>query len=61
MEADVANRKEKEALEKLKEVEEKLADNAPAAFQPSKGWLDGLRTRKLWKSKSTSFTRAPDW
>ncbi|KAG0616895.1 hypothetical protein M758_5G149700 [Ceratodon purpureus] len=64
MEADVAHRKEKEAqekekeaLEKLKEVEAKLANNPPQ----SKGWMEGLRTRKLWKSKSTSFTRAPDW
>lgn len=60
MEADVATRKEKEALEKLKEVEAKLAVNLPT-MQPSKNWLDGLRSRKLWKSKSTSFTRAPDW
>lgn len=63
MEADVAIRKEREAQEKLKEVEAKLAENAATAagLQPSKGWLEGLRSRKLWKSKSTSFTRAPDW
>ena len=57
MEADVAHRKEKEALQKLKEVEAELPDNPPA----SKSWMEGLRSRKLWKSKSTSFTRAPDW
>jgi hypothetical protein len=57
MEADVAHRKEKETLEKLKEVEAKIPDYPPA----SKGWMEGFRSRKLWKSKSTSFTRAPDW
>lgn len=63
MEADVASRKEREAQEKLKEVEAKMDENAAkaASLQPSKGWLEGLRSRKLWKSKSTSFTRAPDW
>lgn len=64
MEADVAKRKENE--EKARKGEE--ANGKPGTeeensegLQPSKGWVGGLRTRKLWKSKSTSFTRAPDW
>lgn len=67
MENDVATRKakdaqvEKDTKEKLKELEAKMAPDGPGAFEPSKKWMNPLRLRKLWKSKSTSFTRAPDW
>lgn len=67
MENDVATRKareaqaEKEEKEKLKESEAEVAAGGPVAFEPPKQWMNSLRIRKLWKSKSTSFTRAPDW
>lgn len=50
-----------EAAGKLNAVDGKPVDPLPG-FQPAKlGWLGAIRTRKLFKSKSTSFTRAPDY
>lgn len=60
--SNVAAEKINEAAGKLNEVNGKPVDPLPG-FQPAKlGWLGtAIRTRKLFKSKSTSFTRAPDY
>lgn len=60
MEADVAKRKDNEAKERQKQVDEKSGDKAEV-LKNSKGWYGALRARPLWRSKSTSFTREPDW
>lgn len=49
------------AAAKINESDGKPVEPLPG-FQPAKlGWIGALRTRKLFKSKSTSFTRAPDY
>ncbi|CAM6043634.1 unnamed protein product [Sphagnum compactum] len=62
MEGDVARRKHSEQMEKEKDLDAKYGsgDDGSEVVRSMKGWVS-LRARKLWKSKSTSFTRAPDW
>jgi hypothetical protein len=58
MEGDVARRKHSEENKKEEESDAKFGseDETSEVAHSMKGWVGSLRSRKLWKSKSTSFT-----